>query len=120
MKAHGTYKLIHRARRRCFTRAPAKQEARATSRAEELLSRVTESDSRAHRIVDSLRRQMSDGEEEIEVRVRRVFSSPRSIYRLELSVPELGYQRITLLEEDALEELLEDDAVRDLVSRSIG
>jgi hypothetical protein len=120
MKPYGTYKLIHRARRRCFAPAPVRKEAWAQSGADELLSRVTESDSRTHRIVDSLRRQMSDGEEEIEVRVRRVFTTPRSIYRLELSVPELGYQRITLLEEDALEELLEDDAVRDLVSRSIG
>ena len=59
------------------------------------------------------------GEEEVEVRVRRVFTTPRSIYRLELSLPELGYQRITLLEEDALEELLEDDRVRDRVERSL-
>ena len=48
----------------------------------------------------------------VEVRVRKVFSSPRSIYRLEISLAELGYQRITLLEEDALEELLMDDGVR--------
>ena len=46
------------------------------------------------------------------MRVRKVFSTPRSIYRLEISVEELGYQRITLLEEDALEELLMDDGVR--------
>ncbi len=120
MKSHGTYKLIHRARRRCTAPTPVQRDTNpAASRAEELLSRVTESDARTRRIVDSLRRQIGDGEEKVEVRVRRVFTTPRSIYRLELSLPELGYQRITLLEEDALEELLEDDRVRDRVERSL-
>ena len=91
MKSHGTYKLIHRARRRCTARTPVQRDTNsAASRAEELLSRVTESDARTRRIVDSLRRQIGDSEEKVEVRVRRVFTTPRSIYRLELSLPELA------------------------------
>jgi hypothetical protein len=120
MSHHGTYKLIHRARRRCFGSAPGKKQLlSADPGAEDLLGRVTQSDARTQRIVESLRRQITAGDEEIEVRVRRVFTTPRSIYRLELAVPELGYQRITLLEEDALQELLEDDGVRERISQSL-
>ena len=118
MKPHGTYKLIHRARRRCFAPTQARPPV-ATSRADDLLARVTESDARTHRIVDSLRLELSDAEEELEVRVRRVFSTPHAVYRLELALPELGYQRITLLPEDALEDLLEDDTVRARIARSL-
>ena len=39
-------------------------------------------------------------------------ASPREVYRLEIEVPELGYQRTTLLDRDALEELLATDDVR--------
>ena len=46
------------------------------------------------------------------VRARRVFETPREIFRLEIESPGLGYQRTTLLDRDALEELLEIDAVR--------
>ena len=46
------------------------------------------------------------------VRARRVFESPREIFRLEIESPGLGYQRTTLLDRDALEELLAIDAVR--------
>ena len=113
MKPHGTYKLIHRARRRCD--APGSLRAgsgSASARGEALLARVAASEARLQRLLDSLRREITDNEEGVEVRVRQVFSSPRSIYRVELSLPELGYQRVTLLEEDALEELLMDDDVR--------
>jgi hypothetical protein len=44
-----------------------------------------------------------------------IFSSPREVFRLEIEVPELGYQRTTLLDRDALDELLATDDVRALV-----
>ena len=52
------------------------------------------------------------------LRIRQVFRTPREIYRLELELPELGYQRTTLLDREALEELLEADDVRDVVKNS--
>ncbi|MGI9431746.1 MAG: hypothetical protein ACR2PQ_06020 [Myxococcota bacterium] len=69
-------------------------------------------DRRVQRILDSLIEQiLAEGGCE-SVRVRRVFTSPREIFRLELELPDLGYQRTTLLDRDALEELLEIDEVR--------
>jgi hypothetical protein len=67
---------------------------------------------RVSRILESLVEQIlrEDGCES--VTVRRVFSTPREIFRLELELPDLGYQRTTLLDRDALEELLEIDEVR--------
>jgi hypothetical protein len=41
-----------------------------------------------------------------------VFETPREIFRLEIESPELAYQRTTLLDREALDELLEVDAVR--------
>ena len=72
---------------------------------------------RARRILDSLRNQIleaSDG-----LRIRRIFSSPREIFRLEIDVPEMGYQRTTLLDREALDELLETDDVRALVHQRL-
>jgi hypothetical protein len=47
-----------------------------------------------------------------------VFRTPREIFRLELELPQLGYQRTTLLDRDALEELLAEDAIRAVVGES--
>jgi hypothetical protein len=49
------------------------------------------------------------------VRVRRILSEPRELFRLEIEIPEQGYQRTTLLDRDALEELLEFEEVRERV-----
>ena len=65
---------------------------------------------RTQRIVDSLRDQILDGGENL--RIRQVFHEPRAIYRIEIDVPGMSYQRTTLLDDDALEELLEIDEVR--------
>ena len=65
---------------------------------------------RIARLLDSLRLEIQDGA--TTVRARRVFETPREIFRLEIESPGLGYQRTTLLDRDALEELLEVDAVR--------
>jgi hypothetical protein len=67
---------------------------------------------RVRRIVESLRDQIVDGGEESGLRIRRVFSTPREIFRVELELPELGYQRTTLLDRDALEQLLAAADVR--------
>lgn len=74
---------------------------------------------RTQRIVDSLRTEILEAGVSRKVRIRRVMQTPREIYRLELEVPDLGYQRITLLDRDALEDLLATDDVRSLVRESV-
>lgn len=66
---------------------------------------------RTRRILDSLRDEIALGEST--VRVRRIFERPRELFRLEIESPELGYQRTTLLDRDALEALLEAEEVRE-------
>ena len=70
---------------------------------------------REMRIVESLRHQIVQGGDNQFLRIRRVFDGPKEIYRIEIEVPELCYQRTTLLDGDALEELLAYDEVRDAV-----
>lgn len=76
------------------------------------------SERRSRRIVESIRNEIAEGSEP-ELRIRRIFSDPREIFRLELELPQLGYQRTTLLDRDALEALLEADEVRALVTRQL-
>ncbi len=76
------------------------------------------SERRSQRILESIRTEIAEGLEP-ELRIRRIFSDPREIFRLELELPQLGYQRTTLLDRDALETLLEADEVRALVSRQL-
>ncbi len=68
---------------------------------------------RVERILDSLRAEIEAGE--VRVSVRRVFERPREIFRLEIDQPAYGYQRTTLLDRDALDELLAQDGVRDRI-----
>jgi hypothetical protein len=70
---------------------------------------------RSQRVLDSLRDEILEGGEAGNLRIRRVFRSPREVYRLELELPERDYQRTTLLDRDALEELLEADGVREII-----
>ena len=81
------------------------------------LDPLLRSDLRSQRILESLRNEIIEGGGQ-SLRIRRVFRSPREVYRLELELPELGYQRTTLLDREALEELLEADGVRALVRAS--
>jgi len=74
---------------------------------------------RAQRIIDSLRAEILANDAVRNLRIRRVLQSPREIYRLELEVPDLGYQRTTLLDRDALEDLLATDDVRSAVRDSV-
>ena len=83
-----------------------------------LLGPLLASDGRCQRILESLRSEIIEGGGGSNLRIRRVFQTPREIYRLELELPDLGYQRTTLLDRDALEELLATDEVRAIVHTS--
>jgi hypothetical protein len=72
---------------------------------------------RLERILGSLRSQIREGGRE-RVRLRRVFKDPREIFRLEVEFPELACQRITLLDREALEQLLSAEDVLAVVGRS--
>lgn len=97
MKPPGSYKLA----RRC-QQSPS------------LLDQIAPGEGRVQRIVDSLREQITEGgATELDLRIRRIFENPREIFRVEINLPEMNYQRTTLLDRDALEELLETDEVRE-------
>lgn len=95
MKTHGTYKLTHR------TRA--------------IEPVFFDPLGRYQRIVDSLRHQILSGGPEQCLRIRQVFTNPREIFRIEIREPELHYSRTTLLDRDALEDLLESEEIRERV-----
>jgi len=101
MKVRGAYKLSNR--------------GRAVGGYADPLARS--SGLRSQRILDSLRNEILGGAGS-SLRIRQVFESPREIFRLELELPEFCYQRTTLLDRDALEELLETDDVRQAVRDS--
>ena len=77
---------------------------------------------RYQKIVESLRQEIVQGCEgaELQIRIRQVFFTPREIYRIELEVPQMSYLRTTLLDRDALEDLLETPGIRDLLSQPAG
>jgi hypothetical protein len=116
MKPHGSYKI---ARRRSpespgLTRHPAPRRIEY----DPLLDPILGGGPRLQRLLGSLRNEIVEGGGGTNVRVRQVFSEPQEIFRLELELPELGYQRTTLLDRDALEELLEIDEVREIIRTS--
>jgi hypothetical protein len=100
MRPPGTYKI---ASRRAF---------------DALLAPEVRSARRARRILESLRNEIREGSDGL--RIRRIFSSPREVFRLEIELPELGYQRTTLLDRDALEELLAAEDVSAVVRQRLG
>jgi len=67
---------------------------------------------RSDRIVNSLRDQILEGDATQSLRIRRIFDDPKEIFRVEIERPDQGYQRTTLLDRDALEELLATDDIR--------
>jgi hypothetical protein len=73
------------------------------------------SDARSERIVESLRNEIVETGGGQNLRIRLVFREPREIFRLELELPSLGYQRTTLLDRETLEHLLDADEVRAVV-----
>ena len=97
MRPPGTFKLFGRTRRSGYDACGA-HAAVAT---------------RSDRIVDSLRTQILETNEEQSLRIRQIFEEPREIYRIEIERPDYAYQRTTLLDRDALEDLLATDDVRE-------
>ena len=67
---------------------------------------------RTRRILDSLRSEITLAEDERDVRIRRILERPREIFRIEIESPALGYFRTTLLDRQALDELLRNEEVR--------
>jgi len=113
MKPHGTYKIAYRrdSAEPGFARPLSPRDADYDA----LLEPALIGGERLQRILESLRSEIIEGGGGGNVRVRQVFREPREIYRLELTLPELGYQRTTLLDREALEELLEVDEVREII-----
>jgi hypothetical protein len=116
MKPHGTYKIAHR--RVPTDHGMGRHPARRDIDYDRLLDPILDGGPRLQRILDSLRNEIIEGGGGRNVRIRQVFREPREIYRLELELPELGYQRTTLLDRDALEELLETEEVREIIHTS--
>ncbi len=111
MKPRGSYKLLG-GRKSHLDRFESADDSR-------LPQAVLSAALRTQRIVDSLRCEIANRDEGHELRVRQVFSTPHEIYRLEYEVPAMKYMRTTLLDRDSLEELLEDDEIRGLLSASL-
>lgn len=102
MRPPGTFKLLGRARRR---------ERGETGTLDPTALCV----GRGDRIVDSLRLQILDGDGDQSLRIRQIFHDPKEIFRVEIDCPDQNYQRTTLLDRDALEDLLATDDVRERV-----
>jgi hypothetical protein len=96
MRPPGTFKLLGNARRN----AHDAMDPRALC------------DDRSDRIVNSLRTQILEGDEDQSLRIRQIFDDPKEIYRVELERPDQSYQRTTLLDRDALDDLLATDDIR--------
>ncbi len=56
------------------------------------------------RIISSIQREVEEGGT---ARVRQILKSPRELYRIELELPEMSYERTTIVDRDTLAELLE-------------
>lgn len=84
---------------------------------EAVLDPALRSARRIQRILDSLRAEIES--EGGVVRARRIFEQPREVFRLEIENRELGYQRTTLLDRDALDELLASRQVRERLHLSL-
>ena len=93
MKPRGLYKITNRSRS-----------------IDAILDPISRRERRIERIVESLRAEIVEGNGG--VRIRRIFENPHEVFRLELEVPEMGYQRTTLLDREALDALLEVEEVR--------
>jgi len=59
---------------------------------------------RIGRIIASIQQDIDEGSTAY---VRQILREPRELYRLELERPDIAYQRITILDRDTLEALLE-------------
>ena len=108
MRPPGSFKIARRHRLGCKT-------LRANPTVAPCQHLPLSDDDRSQRVLESLRNEIVEGGAAGNLRVRRVFRSPREIYRLEFEIPEREYQRTTLLDRDTLEELLEADELRAII-----
>ncbi|MCP4004113.1 MAG: hypothetical protein GY725_07960 [bacterium] len=65
---------------------------------------VRKRERRIRAIISSIQRDVDEGGR---ARVRQILKGPCELYRLELELPEMSYQRTTILDRDTLTELLE-------------
>jgi hypothetical protein len=78
-----------------------------------LVDPATQREHRIRRIVDSLQADLDQGGT---ARVRQILKNPRELYRIELELPDMSYQRTTILDRETLVALLEqadEQAIRD-------
>ena len=109
-KPHGSYKIRYQ-RSSSEARGPRALPSPGGDPLEAVLGEIRHAERRAERIIDSLHQEILEGGESSALRIRRVFSKPREIFRVELQRPDLGYQRTLLLGREALESLLERDEI---------
>jgi hypothetical protein len=83
---------------------------RSSRAVEDQLEPALAGERRVQRILASLLAEIRS--DDTVVRARRVFERPREIFRLEIERAASGYSRTTLLDRDALDELLEHHEVR--------
>lgn len=121
MKPRGAYKIRYQRREAASGAlvdeplvAPRGVQTGAAAGADDFLARLARSERRSRRILESLRSEIVEGGGQL--RIRQVFETPREIYRIEIELPEMGYQRTTLLDRDALESLLAEEAVQQAVA----
>ena len=125
MKPYGTYKIryqrhpdgLRSASPRCAKLAEPGYDAPAMAPSlndpiERAIHCVTLAERRTRRVVDSICDEIRGGGDRSSLRIRRVFTVPREVFRVEIERPDLGYQRTTLLGREALEALLESDGVQ--------
>lgn len=117
MKPPGSYKLRYHGRRAALPAPlqPASHQVETAAGMDGFLAELARDEDRSRRIVASLREEILEAGGGPNLRIRRVFRAPREVFRIELALPEMGYQRITFLDREALEELLEADDVREVV-----
>jgi hypothetical protein len=120
VKPPGSYKIRHQ-RRGCAARRarPGCAPGDPSAIAAEALWLADERSARLERLRESLRGDLGESGTEASLRIRQIFREPKEIYRLEITLPSMGYQRTTFLDRELLEELLEDDVLRGAVSRSL-
>jgi hypothetical protein len=69
-----------------------------------LIDGETRRENRIRRILDSIQADLGQGGT---ARVRQILKDPRELYRIELELPDMAYQRTTILDREALIALLE-------------
>ena len=115
MKPYGTYKIRYQQ-----STEHDDLRARAIARSlpdpiEHALHGVARAERRTRRIVDSICDEIRGAGDRSALRIRRVFTVPREVFRVEYERPDLGYQRTTLLGREALEALLESDGIQSAI-----